>query len=124
MRDDRKPLGNFGERVAVAHLEAKGYGIIERNFRVPEAEIDIVARDSDDVIVFIEVRTRRGGATGMAELSVDTRKQRQLLRAVERYVDEHPEHAEAPLRIDVITVELRADGTFRELSHLEDAVRG
>ena len=122
MRDERKQLGAFGERVAAAQLEARGYEIVERNYRAPEAEIDIVARDGD-TLVFIEVRTRRGGAPGMAELSVDARKQRQLLRAVDRYAESHPEAAEAPLRIDVITVELLADGTLRQVSHLEDAVR-
>jgi Holliday junction resolvase-like predicted endonuclease len=60
----------------------------------------------------------------MAQLSIDARKQRQLLRAVERYADDHPELTEAPLRIDVVTVELRADGTLRGVSHIEGAVRG
>ena len=120
---ERLSLGAFGERVAAAHLEARGYRILHRNFRAPEAEIDIVALDGD-VLVFVEVRTRRGGAAGMAALSVDARKQRQLVRAAATYVDAHGEYADAPLRIDVITVELRADGTLRELAHLEDAVRG
>jgi putative endonuclease len=120
---EKKELGAFGERVAAAHLESRGYRIVERNFRAPEAEIDIVALDGD-TIVFVEVRTRRGGAAGMAELSVDARKQRQLLRAVDRYAQAHPEAADAPLRIDVITVELRADGVVREVSHIEAAVRG
>ena len=120
---ETKSLGAFGERVAAAHLEARGYRIIERNFRAPECEIDVIARDGD-VLVFVEVRTRRGGAGGMAELSVDARKQRQLVRAVETYVAAHPETADAPLRIDVVTVELRADGTLRQVSHIEDAVRG
>ena len=113
----------FGERVAAAHLEARGYRVIERNFRTAEAEIDLVAMDGD-VIVFVEVRTRRGGAAGMAQLSVDARKQRQLVRAVDTYVASHDAVADAPLRIDVVTVELRADGTLREVVHFEDAVRG
>ena len=118
----RRALGDFGERVVAAHLEARGYRIVERNYRAAEAEIDIVARDGD-IIVFVEVRTRLGGAPGMAELSVDARKQRQLLRAVDRYAQSHPEAAEAPLRIDVVTVELRTDGLVQRVSHLEDAVR-
>jgi putative endonuclease len=119
---ERKSLGGFGERVAAAHLESKGYRIIERNFRVFEAEIDLIARGAD-ALVFVEVRTRRGAYPGMAVLSVTPRKQRQLLRAVEHYAERHPDIADAPLRIDVITVDLRRDGTLDELTHYEDAVR-
>ena len=120
---ERKSLGEFGERVAAAHLESRGYEIVERNFRVYEAEIDIVARDAG-VLVFVEVRTRRGGPAGMAAASVNKRKAAQLRRAVEWYVERHPERADDLMRIDVITVELAADGTLRRLTHIEDAVRG
>ena len=118
----RKLLGDFGERVAAAHLEAKGYVIVERNFRVFEAEIDLVARDGD-AIVFVEVRTRKGGAAGMAALSVGPRKAAQLLRAADWYIERHPESAARPLRIDVVTVELTRDGALSEVDHIEDAVR-
>jgi putative endonuclease len=121
-KPETKSLGDFGERVAAAHLEAKGYAIVERNFRVFEAEIDLVAREGD-AVVFVEVRTRRGGAAGMAALSVGPRKAAQLLRAAEWYVERHPECAESPLRIDVVTVELERDGSLRGVAHYEDAVR-
>jgi putative endonuclease len=121
--DGRKPLGDFGERVAAAHLQAKGYGIIDSKFRVFEAEIDLVARDGGD-IVFVEVRTRRGGEPGMAALSISRTKARKMRHAVEWYVERHPDIADAPLRIDVVTVELDGDGTLREVTHIEDAVRG
>lgn len=119
---DRKPLGDFGERLAAVHLEAKGYRIIDRKFRVVEAEIDLVARDGD-TLVFVEVRTRRGGAAGMAALSVNAAKAKQLLRAAGWYIEQHPELADDPMRIDVVTVELRRDGTLREVAHIENAVR-
>ena len=61
-KPETKSLGDFGERIATAHLEAKGYAIVERNFRVVEAEIDLVARDGY-ALVFVEVRTRRGGTS-------------------------------------------------------------
>jgi putative endonuclease len=123
MPDDRKPLGDFGERVASAHLEAKGYAILERNFRVAEAELDIVARDGD-VLVFIEVRTRRGGVAGAAALSVNARKALQLQHAAAWYIEEHPQFADDPMRIDVVTVEVRRDGTLDKVTHIENAVRG
>jgi putative endonuclease len=119
---DRKPLGDFGERVAAAHLEAKSYRIIDRKFRVLEAEIDLVARDGDE-LVFVEVRTRRGGASGAAALSVVGRKATQLRRAAAWYIEQHPELADDPMRIDVVTVELRRDGSLGAVTHIEGAVR-
>jgi putative endonuclease len=120
--DERQSLGGFGERVAGAHLEAKGYTIIDRNFRVFEAEIDLIARDGD-AVVFVEVRTRRGGDAGMAALSINARKARQLLRAVEFYAERHADLTDAPLRIDVVTVELARDGALQAVTHYEDAIR-
>ncbi len=123
MPDDRKPLGDFGERVAAAHLEAKGYVIVERNFRVAEAEIDLIARDGDTLVI-IEVRTRRGGERGLAALSVNARKAAQLQHGADWYIEAHPEFADDPMRIDVVTVELRRDGTLDKVTHIENAVRG
>jgi Holliday junction resolvase-like predicted endonuclease len=59
----------------------------------------------------------------MAALSIGRTKARKMLRAVEFYAEKHPDVADAPLRIDVITVEMERDGTLRTLTHYEDAVR-
>ena len=122
MPDERQHLGGFGERTAGAHLEAKGYRIVDRNFRTRETEIDIVAIDGEQA-VFVEVRTRRGAYDGMAALSVTRGKQRKLLNAVQHYLEAHPEYELMPLRIDVVAVELDQDGTLRTIDHIEDAVR-
>ncbi len=122
MPDERQHLGDFGERVAAAHLEAKGYRIIDRNFRVREAELDLVALNAD-TIVFVEVRTRRGGERGLAARSVGARKARQVLLAVQWYIERHPDLADHALRVDVVTVELWRDGSMRGVTHYEDAVR-
>ena len=57
MTRSRRDLGDFGERLAAAHLEAKGYRIRERNFRTREGEIDIIA-ERGGTLVFVEVRNR------------------------------------------------------------------
>lgn len=120
--DGRKPLGDFGERLATAHLQAKGYRIIDRKFRLREVEIDLVAIDGDQA-VFVEVRTRRGGYPGMAALSITRTKARKLLTAVRLYIERHPHIGEMPQRIDVVAIELAADGKLSQIHHIEDAVR-
>jgi putative endonuclease len=120
---ERQRLGDFGERTAGAHLQAKGYRIIDRKYRVRDVEVDLIAVDGDQV-VFVEVRTRRGAYPGMAALSVTRGKARKLLFGVERYVEAHPELADMALRIDVVAIELDADGKMRDVIHIEDAVRG
>ncbi len=122
MPSERQQLGDFGERTAAAHLEAKGLRIVERKFRIRETEIDLVAIDGEQA-VFVEVRTRRGAYDGMAALSVTRGKQRKLLNAVRYYVEAHPEYELMPLRIDVVAIELDQDGTLRTIDHIEDAVR-
>ncbi len=122
MPAERQQLGDFGERTASAHLQAKGYRIVDRKFRVRDAEIDLVAIDADQV-VFVEVRTRRGSYAGMAALSITKKKSLQMLRAVEWYIERHPDVAEMPLRLDVIAVELDASGKLTGVTHIEDAVR-
>ena len=72
MTTPRQQLGTFGERVAKAHLESNGYRVLETNFRVREGEVDIVAQ-RDDVVVFVEVKTRRGDAMGSAVEAIDWR---------------------------------------------------
>lgn len=102
---------------------SRGYRIVGRKFRVREAEIDLVARDPDGTLVFVEVRTRRGGAAGMAALSVNRSKARKVLLALQWYVEAHPEAASEAQRVDVVAIELERDGAVRSLEHIEDAVR-
>ncbi|MDP2673937.1 MAG: YraN family protein [Dehalococcoidia bacterium] len=116
----RRDLGDFGERVAAAHLEAKGYRIRERNFRTREGEIDIIA-ERDGTLVFVEVRTRRGGSRGTAAESVTARKVAHLLAAAQAYAQANP-GCPADQRIDVIALTLAADGRVVALEQIEGAV--
>jgi putative endonuclease len=113
-------LGDLGERLAVQHLLAKGYRIRERNFRIREGEIDIVA-EQDDLLAFIEVRCRRGQAMGTASESLTPTKQRRLVGLAEAYGqtdDRLPERR----RIDVIAVDFGPSGRLLSLEHIEGAV--
>lgn len=113
MVTSRRRLGDFGERVAAHRLESIGMRVIERNVRVGRIEIDIVAADGDDV-VFVEVRTRRGGAAA-AESLVPAKLQRMWQAAIgyceTRAID--PQRA----RIDVVAIDLEPDGSARSIEH-------
>ena len=117
--NSRKELGDFGERVAKAHLESKGYRILETNFRVREGEVDIVA-ERDGVVAFVEVKTRRGDAMGSAVESVGARKAQRLLLAAEAFAQQHPE-LPPDRRIDLIAIDLDAERVV-SLQHIESAV--
>ncbi len=119
-RRARRDLGAFGERVAAAHLEAKGYHIRERNFRTREGEIDLVA-ERGGTLVFVEVRARRGDALGSPAESVTSTKATRIVAAAQAYV-QASEDCPADQRIDVIAVSLTPDGRVLALDHIEGAV--
>jgi putative endonuclease len=119
MSDERVRLGRFGERLAAAHLEAKGYAILDRNFRCREGEIDIIAQN-DGCLVFVEVRTRRGDAMGTALESITPLKCARLVAAADAYCEQHPE-AVPERRVDVIAVDLTPGGRLLRVEHFENA---
>ncbi len=94
--------GTYGERVAVAHLQAKGYNIIARNYRRRFGEIDIIAWHHG-VLVFIEVKTRKTQTSGTPWEAVDRRKQRQISRVALDYLTRN-RLEEHPVRFDVVAV--------------------
>ena len=116
----RRDLGDFGERVAAAHLEAKGYRIRERNFRTREGEIDIIV-ERGETLVFVEVRTRRGESMGSAAESITASKASRIVAAAQAYV-QATEGCPEDQRIDVIALSLASDGRVLSLEHIEGAV--
>jgi putative endonuclease len=117
---ERLRLGALGERLAAAHLESKGYRIVDRNWRCPEGEVDLVA-ERDGCLVFVEVRTRRGDAHGSPEESVTAAKAARLLAVAAAYIQAHPD-APADCRIDLVAVELSPQGRLMRVEQVEAAV--
>ncbi|HWO73444.1 MAG TPA: YraN family protein [Dehalococcoidia bacterium] len=113
-------LGNFGERVAASHLEAKGYSILERNWSTREGEIDLIASRGSD-LVFVEVRSRRGRSMGTPEESITGRKAAHIRAAAAAYVRQHPE-APPNQRVDVVALELDAKGRVLRVEQIENAI--
>ena len=108
MTSVRQAVGAWGERVAAQHLVTAGYQVVARNWRCSIGEVDIVAWQAD-VLVFCEVKTRRGTGYGHPVEAVTRAKQVRLRTLAQRWLAAHAEHAPS-LRFDVVGVLLRGDG--------------
>ncbi len=80
-------IGRKAERAASAYLEMRGYEILERNFRRPRCEIDIIAR-KDQVVQFVEVKYRRNDDQGSGFDAITSTKLRQMARGAHIWVEE------------------------------------
>ncbi|HCF49591.1 MAG TPA: YraN family protein [Syntrophomonas sp.] len=79
------PLGKMGEDLAVKYLEKKGYCIVERNYRTPYGEVDIICSDRGE-LVFVEVKTRRCTSYGSPEEAVTRRKKEHIKKTALCYL--------------------------------------
>lgn len=95
-------VGRYGEDVAVRHLTEAGLVIVERNWRCPLGEIDIVARDGATLVV-CEVKTRRGTGYGLPAEAVTPVKAARLRRLAVAWLRAREVHPGA-VRIDVVSV--------------------
>jgi len=102
-KDARKiDTGKAGEDIAAAFLKEKGYRIIDRNYRCPIGEIDIVAKDKNE-LVFIEVKTRKSKALGYPEQAVGVKKQRKMSQLALWYLREK-KLTNISARFDVVAI--------------------
>ena len=106
----RQALGAYGETLAARLLTTeRGMLLLDRNWRCPEGELDLVLRDGD-VLVACEVKTRRGTRFGSGFDAVDARKRRKL-RAVGEVFLQRTRVPPVAVRFDVASVRLRLDGS-------------
>ena len=104
-----KTLGDQAEERALAHLQRHGLRLECRNYRLaggPQsrgAEIDLVLRDRDGTLVFVEVRARRSDSHGGAASSITATKQRRIIRAAQHYLMRLP--VPPPCRFDVVSID-------------------
>lgn len=122
MSDARKKLGAWGEDMAAHTLEAKGYEILDRNWRCNRGEIDLVAQAGQTVVI-VEVKTRRGRAMGAPEAGLTPYKSNKLMQLGEIYVQEN-DLTEMNWRIDLVAVELDRSGKLLRCEHIPNAVLG
>ena len=119
---DSKVLGARGEELAARHLTEHGYRILERNWRWGQGEIDLVA-EKDGEVVFVEVKARRSHAFGAPEEAVTRAKQRKLVQTAYAYLARE-RRQNARWRIDVVALDLNAQGEVTRLEHIVSAVEG
>lgn len=115
-----KGTGELGEQVATNYLIARGYRIVERNFRCKGGEVDIIAREpGDKSLVFIEVKARRSLAYGVPQLAVTPFKQRQISKAALTWLSQN-HLLDSNARFDVIAILLHSDGNHA-VEHIKNA---
>jgi putative endonuclease len=109
MKDMTKiKTGREGEQIATEFLKKNGYKICEINFRCPLGEIDVIARDKD-VLVFIEVKTRKSRELGYPEQAVGIRKQKKLSLLASWYL-QGKKLDNASARFDVVAITIFPEG--------------
>jgi putative endonuclease len=101
--------GNAAELRAQRHLEARGLVLVARHYRIargpsrPAGEVDLIMREGDGTLVFVEVRARRSSSHGGAAASVNSVKQGRIQRAAEHYLRKLKQLP--PCRFDVVAID-------------------
>ena len=121
---DAASLGLLGEKLARAALGKAGLKVLAANYRCPPGEIDLIAlrqvRGAEDLLVFVEVKTRASDYHTDPWAAVDAGKQRRLRRCGDYYVRAHPAAAGLERRFDVISI-VAAPGQAPRVEHIQDA---
>lgn len=114
----RKRLGNRGEEIAVKYLLKKGYYILDRNFYTRWGELDIICSDSDNSVIFVEVKTRRSTKYGFPEEAITLGKQQKIKKAALIYLSSK-KGLFKEIRFDVVAI--LVDDRKYEVNHIEEA---
>lgn len=121
MPTSRTHLGDWGEDLAHRMLRSKGYSILDTKYRCRWGEIDIVAREGDE-LVFVEVRTRSSSRYGAPEESVTRAKVRRLVATAQHYLQNRGGDC-LSWRIDLVSVRTGPTVTSPGIDHLRHAVQ-
>lgn len=113
-----KVLGTHGEQIAAKYLEEKGYKLLDANFTVRGGEIDLIAKHNN-VLVFVEVKTRKSFSFGKGEESVNSLKRRTLQRTIKKYLYKH-NLEQCDYRLDLIDIELDGNNGVKKINHFQD----
>jgi putative endonuclease len=112
---DRQELGRDGEDAVAGYLTQRGMTVVTRNWRCRYGEIDIIAREGA-VLVFVEVKTRRGTGFGAPLEAITAAKLARMRRLAALWLEETGGHR-GPVRIDAVGVLSHRDGRL-DIEHL------
>lgn len=113
---DHNDLGALGEELAVQFLHRKGYEILERNYTYQKAEIDIIAKFNNEIII-VEVKTRNSNFFGDPQGFVTPAKIKLLTKAANKYIISNAISIEA--RFDIVAILKNSD--TEQIEHFENA---
>ncbi len=109
-------VGRYGEQVAADHVVARGWVVVDRNWRCAEGELDLVALDGPELVV-VEVKTRRTATYGSPAEAVTAQKLARVRRLAAQWLTAH-DLRPASVRVDVIAVTVPRAGRAL-VEHLE-----
>ncbi len=112
---NKNKIGNFGQHIAVRFLIKRNYKIIDENFYTREGEIDIIAKN-DNQIVFIEVKTRLSNKYGLPEEAVNQNKKEKIRQSGLKYF-ELKQFNHDNFRIDCIAIEIDKFKKIAKIRH-------
>jgi len=111
-------IGQRGEALAAQFLEAQKYQILARNWRHRRAEIDLIVQAPEQILVFVEVRTRSNDLFGLPGIDISERKKQLIFDAANAYMESI--NYQWAIRFDLIGIVLH-DSRPPEIAHYEDA---
>jgi putative endonuclease len=121
MATARARLGLAGEGIAPSYLERNGFTHVASNWRCRAGELDLVMRDGE-ILVFVEVKTRRGERVGRAEECLTLAQSARILRAVQRFIGENEDLWETVWRVDLVAITLSSRGSIDRVTHQMDVL--
>ncbi len=98
----RQSLGRWGEEIAEKFLTDQGLILVERNFRSPDGEIDLILTDKDQ-LVMVEVKSRKDTEFGLPEDAVTEEKIEHLVAAADWFLQKNPDFSDN-WRIDIVSI--------------------
>ncbi|MCO6495246.1 MAG: YraN family protein [Bacteroidetes bacterium] len=116
MKSHNQQTGQEGEAQALSYLLKKGFVLLHKNWRNSHQEVDLIM-SKDDLVIFIEVKTRLSNEFGFPEMAVTPVKQKNLAKAAVAYLEKYA--PDKKLRFDIVSVS-RLPNNW-EIEHFEDA---
>lgn len=115
-RKNSYTIGQDGEIMATNYLKSKSYEIIDMNYHTKYGEIDIIAKQNNEII-FAEVKRRKNSDFGYAYESVNQKKQTRIINSAKMYITTIPAESNYSFRFDILEI----TGHNLQINHIENA---